>query len=302
MIKVNFFEDNIEECVLALGFFDAVHRGHVRVLSTCVALAKELETVPVAFTFDCNPSNFVKDKDDKLICSYSERLDRFSDIGIKKVLSAPCEKKFFDIKPIDFLDFLRDRFHAKGIVCGYDYRFGAGGVGDVAYLKEYCEKNGIILRLVDELRESDQKIGSSNIKEFIKSGLIEKANSFLGYNYFVSGKVLSGRGDGKKLVVPTVNLSMPNDKVVPKRGVYYTLVKVDEIVYKGLTNVGAHPTFCDNNENVETFILDFNGDLYGKTIRVEFVSFLREIEKFSTPQELREQIIKDELKVRSAKW
>lgn len=302
MREVSFFKDKTEKCVIALGFFDAVHRGHVKVLDACVRLAKEKNVPAMAFTFECNPVEFVSGKDDKLVCTYKERIEKFSDIGIDFVLKAPCERSFFDIKPEEFLDKLVESFGVKGIVCGRDYRFGKFGEGCVDLLAQYCAVHDINLTILDELSERGQKIGSRDIKAYVKDGDMDRVNNLLGYKFSLSGTVMHGRGDGKKHLFPTINIEIPQEKVVPKRGVYFTRVSFMGETYKGITNVGSHPTMGDMNDNVETYVLDFDGDLYGKTVTVEFLAFLRDIKKFANVSELKEQIGKDVDMARSLKW
>ncbi len=298
MREISFLENKFEKCVIALGFFDAVHIGHECVLSECVLQAKEMHVTPFAFTFDNNPCTYVKQKTERLISSFDERLKRFSSIGIEAVLSAPCEESFFELTPIQFLEKLK-AFGALGIVCGRDYTFGAGGKGDVFTLEQYCSKNDIKLFVVNEKQVNDNKVSSSTIKDLIKTGDINQANKLLGYNYSISGTVIKGRGDGGKYLFPTMNLSLPNEKVLPKTGVYYTKAKIDDKTYKSITNVGAHPTFNDVTENIETYVLDFTGDLYGKHVEIEFIDYLREIKKFDSVDDLKAQISHDIALVRS---
>lgn len=293
MIKVSFFDNYSKNTVLSLGFFDAVHLGHVKVLSACVELSKKLKSTPFAFTFESDPSNFVSSKSEKLICPLSERMEKFSSLGIQGVLCAPCEKRFFDISPLEFLRKLKTDFSVKGIVCGYDYTFGAGKSGDAKLLSDFCSENDIELHLVDEVCDNLLKIGSRNIKQYILNGDIKQANKLLGYNYAISGVVQKGRGDGAKFTVPTINIFIPEDKVIPKSGVYLTKTIIDEKKYLSITNVGDHPTFTDFSENVETYLLDFNGDVYGKEVRVEFLEYIREIFKFQSSEDLKAQIMKD---------
>ena len=293
MKEVSFFEKNNDKCVIALGFFDAVHIGHVDVLSSCVDMATSFNVMPFAFTFLGNPADYFENKESCLLCNYKERLNKFSSLGIKGVLCAPCEKKFFDIEAIDFLNALRERFSVVGIVCGQDYTFGSGGKGSVSLLKSFCEENNISLKIVDEKKVDGEKIGSSLIKRLVSIGEMQKANYLLGYNFSISGVVEKGRGDGHKHVYPTINLPIPLGKVVPKSGVYLSNVVVQEKTYLSITNVGAHPTFNDDKFNVETFILDFDADLYGKEVSVEFIEYMREIVKFDTPNDLKAQITKD---------
>lgn len=287
----DFYSKNTQKCVIALGFFDAVHVGHKKVLTTCIDLSKKLDALPVAFTF--SDSLVAVGKDINNLTTFDERLDIFSNLGIESVLTAPCSKEFFDLSPIEFLEKLKDDFNARGIVCGQDFTFGKFGAGNIDTLSDFCSKNSIDLRVVEVLNVDGKKIGARDIKSLIRQGKVSMANTLLGYDYFIEGDVKKGRGDGARYGIPTVNIDYPSEKVVPKSGVYATKVTVDGVIYNGITNVGSHPTFGDNSANIETFIIDFNENLYGKTIKVAFLEYVRDIVKFDTKEELKAQIEKD---------
>lgn len=296
MKKYDFYSKNLNKSVIALGFFDAVHVGHKKVLTTCVELAKKLNAEPVAFTFSDTLSSF--GKGDKLLSTYTERLEKFSNLGIESVLKAPSDESFFAIESIDFLRKLKEDFNVVGIVCGEDFTFGAGGIGNVEYLKEFCQKYNVVLKVVEVLKIDDKKIGARDIKGLVIEGKIKEANLLLGYNYLLKGIVKKGRGDGKSYGVPTINVDYPREKVIPKPGVYITDTRVDGVTYRGITNVGEHPTFCDNTQNIETYLLDVDIDLYEKIVEIEFLEYLRGIKRFSSPQELKAQISLDAEKAR----
>ena len=291
MIEKSFYDTNQNSSIIALGFFDAVHLGHQKVIGECVRIAKEKNLQSMVFTFSDNPATFFG-KDEKLICSYPERLDRISMLGADIVLRAPCDKNFFSMSPSEFLMRLKE-LNVVDIVCGFDYTFGEKGRGNVDTLNDFCDKNGIYLKVISKIESFGDKISSTNIRKYIERGEIEKANFLLGRNYCLSGVVIKGRGDGKKSLFPTINIDYPENKQIPKLGVYVTKTTIDGKEYSCVTNVGAHPTFNDYRENVETYVIDFDGDLYGKNICIEFVKKLRDITKFKSTDALKRQIEKD---------
>lgn len=297
MTEKSFYSINNQNCVIALGFFDAVHLGHEVVIKECVKNAKKLNVKSVVFTFRDNPASYFN-KDEKLICSYDERVEIFKSLGVDQTLYAPCNKEFFSLTDIEFLLALKDRLKVVGIVCGFDYTFGAFGSGNVDTLVDFCNQNDIFLKVIDKVESLGDKISSRIIRKSIEAGDFNSANTLLGRRYSLSGVVVKGRGDGSRKVFPTINVEYPKDKQIPKAGVYATKTIIGDKVYSSVTNVGSHPTFDDYYENVETYVIDFNDDLYGKFVQVEFVKWLRSISKYDSANALKQQIEKDILTAR----
>ena len=292
MTEKSFYSTNENNCIIALGFFDAVHLGHKQVIGECVNIAKEKGLQNAVFTFKSNPSNFFG-KSERLICTFDERKNLFNALGVDVVISAPCDEKFFSMSPKEFLSTLVNKIKVVGIVCGYDYTFGKNGLGNVDTLIDFCDKNNIFLKVVDKIESLGDKISSRNIRKFIDCGEIEKANFLLGRNYSISGVVRKGRGDGKKSLFPTINVDYPCDKQIPNSGVYATKTVIDGVKYNCVTNVGSHPTYNDFSENVETYVIDFDKDIYGENVTIEFVKKLRDISKFESTDALKMQIEQD---------
>ncbi len=292
MREIGFYDTNTAQTVIALGFFDAVHRGHVKVINECITTAKKLKVESSVFTFENNPADFFK-KDSKLLCTLKERKEKFNELGVDNVVCAPCNSKFFETSPIDFLNHLKDNLNVVGIVCGVDYTYGKNGSGNVESLIKYCKENDIACVVVDKVLSNGIKISSSNIRNTVENGELDIANSLLGYKYSVCGMVKKGRGEGKKSLFPTINIDFPEYKAIPKEGVYATKTVICEKEYASVTNIGAHPTFEDYTKNIETYVIDFEGDLYGEEVTVSFIKKLREISKFESIELLKKQICKD---------
>ena len=192
------------------------------------------------------------------------------------------------------------KLNVGAVVCGADFKFGAGGNMGAEELKNWGKTNGIAVFVMPLMTEWNRKISSRDIREYLETGEVRIAEHFLGRRYFMRGVVEHDRGVGKSFGLPTVNISVDSRKLIPAEGVYDTRVRLaDGAVYRGVTNIGARPTFGEDRKAIETHILDFDGDLYGKTLSIEFVDRLRGIFKFDSKEELRAQILQDIERVRS---
>lgn len=275
---------------LALGFFDCMHLGHRATIAAAreYARARALETV--VFTFTTSPKIF---GDGKSVYTFSERSRIYAECGADRLISVDFDRKTRDTSPAVFLDGLFEKENIKAVFCGEDYRFGAGGAGDTALLKAYCEKKGATLEVLATVKRDGEKVSSTRVRELLENGNIGKANELLGEPYRITSEVVAGRGEGRKFGFPTANVRLYADKIYPADGVYATRVKIGDELYFGATNVGKKPTFGDESISIETFVDEYSGDLYGKTITLFFVGRLRAIEKFSSPEELAKKIMAD---------
>lgn len=284
------FKDKCDKPIcLALGYFDSVHNGHKMLLSKCV----QSNFVPAVFTFRNNPQNQISGM--KRQCyTFAERLQIFEKIGLSVVISANFDKQFMNLHAVEFLDKLTKNLNIKQVVFGTDYTCGVKAEFNALNVKEYFENKNIQVEIVDLLMGSNGKVASREIRALLSAGKISEVNSLLPYPFFVCGVVVKGRNVGGNVVgYPTANIPFPEDKVELKAGVYKTHIYIDGNKYLGLTNVGAHPTFDDYNFNLESFVIDFKGDLYGKYIKIEFLEYLREISKFESATALKQQIDTD---------
>lgn len=289
MELIDFNSKSDKELCLALGYFDSVHNGHKRLLDICV----NSEYVPAVFTFKNNPQSRISGNN-KQCYTFDERMQIFERIGIEIVISSKFDTEFMNMHGKDFLDILRNNFNIKKVVFGTDYTCGVRAEFKAVDVKEYFESYGIQVEIVDLLMCDNGKIASRDIRSLIKDGKIEKVNELLPYPYFLIGKVEKGRNVGGSVVgYPTANITYPEDKVEIKSGVYKTYIYINDKNYLGLTNIGAHPTFDDYNFNIESFVIDFEGDLYGQVIKIEFLEYLRGVSKFDNATQLKKQIDSD---------
>lgn len=279
--------------VLCLGFFDCVHRGHNALIQRARLFARIEGAKCAVFTFCSNPFDALG-KDYKEIFTYEERAYRLWQLGADIIVKAEPDIKFFSTQAEKFLDGLFEKFNISTVIAGSDYTYGAGAKGNAETLKEYCKNKGIDCYIVDMIEYAQgKKIASREIREMVKAGDIEKINALLPLPYIVAGKVVRGRHDGTTIGTPTANVDIPQEKLPVASGVYDTDVIVDGVRLRAVTNVGEHPTFGDSHYNVESYILHWNKDIYGKFIVVEFLRRLRDVKKFDTKDELCAQIEKD---------
>lgn len=276
----------IGKCVLALGFFDGVHTAHRQLLKSAKEEAQKNGLVFAVFTF---PSENAF-KGNEVLYSTEEKLLLFEDAGVEAVILT----EFSDVMGISANDFVEklliEEMHCEIAVAGFDFRFGRGALGDAALLSSLMEGHGKKCVVETEKRIDNVKVSTTKIKEYLANGEMEKARRFLGMPYFVGGVVKRGNGVGHKLGFPTVNLELKEGKVKIRRGVYRSAVLLEGGLYSAVTNVGSCPTFEERRIHLETYIIDYNGDAYGKNIHIFFLGFLREEKRFDSEKDLILQI------------
>ena len=280
--------------VIALGFFDGVHRGHGALLEMTVRRARELDAVPAAFTFDRPPKEVVTGRPVGLINTSEDRRDLMQRLyGIRQVIIAPFDNAMMTMPWQEFIDrLLVGTYGAVHLVAGHDYHFGHRNQGDPQKLQARCRELGIGCDIIPQVTLDGITVSSTYIRTLVEAGDVERAAEFLGHRHCLSRTVEHGQRIGRTIGIPTVNLTMPPHVLVPAHGVYITRVYLpDGRSFAGVTNVGTRPTVSDSDAvSVETFLLDFDGDLYGQTIRLDFCRRLRGERKFASLEDLRQQI------------
>lgn len=292
------FEKLNTPIVLALGFFDCVHIGHRKVISRCKEVAKKLNASSAVFTF----SNDINKIGGKQIYTFSEREKLLKDEKVDIVISCPFDETIKNTSPNSFINSLFENCDIRSIVCGADYRFGKNAEGSVELLKSICDEKSVDLIVVDEVVIDEKRVSTTEIKELLQNGEIEKANALLVQPYFIIGSVVHGRGEGKTFGIPTANISVNENRTLPKSGVYACTLLVDGAEYKAVTNVGEKPTVGDYSFTIEALVGNgFNGDLYGKIVTVKFYKYLRDIKKFESSKALAESVLADLTKWENSK-
>ena len=283
---------------LALGFFDCVHIGHAAVIERARALAREIGCECAVFTFINDPAAYINKK--PRLYTFEERVEALRGLGVDVVVAARFDEEFMHMSAEDFLALITDTLDVKAVTCGTDYTYGAEKRGTAETLKAALAAKGIATETVELLRETGhaQKISSTDIKSAVEEGDIERANSLLSEPYFMLGRVSHAHGRGATFGYPTANIPYEKDKLYPAQGVYATTVTLDGAKYAGGTNIGGKPTFGDSTPSVETFILDFDGDIYGKDIKLAFRKRLRGISDFGSAEGLARQLERDVAHIR----
>ena len=278
--------------VFALGFFDGVHLGHQALLAECVSLAKKLGAQTAAITFDRHPRSLFDQTPPPLISTAASRDLLLRRYGIDFVRVFPVTR---EIMGMPWRKFLAEMMAcgAVGFVCGDDFHFGRSNEGSVQALKEFCGQRGMPCVIVPEQAVDGKRISSTYIRRQIETGDMETAMRFLGHPHIISGIVVPGRQLGRTLGIPTANILLEPGLVVPKFGVYACRCQVDGESFAAVTNVGTRPTVSGVGVTVEPWLLNYEGDLYGREITLEFCRFLRPETKFGSLEELKNQIHRD---------
>ena len=278
--------------IFALGFFDGVHLGHQALLKACVATARRFGYETAAITFDRHPQSLFIPEPPPLINSAADREWLLRRFGITHIHTITVNESSMGVDRWDFLeDLLADGAH--GFVCGYDFRFGHQGKGDAESVMSFCTNRRMLGEVIPEQTLDGIRISSTHIRGLIEAGDMQTAAKFLGHPHILSGQVVAGRQVGRTIGIPTANILIPEGVVVPKLGVYACRCRLDEKAYKAVTNIGSRPTVGGHQVRAESWILDFEGDLYGKTVTLEFAAMLRPEEKFPSLEALQAQIHRD---------
>lgn len=297
--SMEYIKDIIDFCieddtVITLGKFDGIHRGH-EYLMKYLAIKRAAGLKTVIFTFDIPPRRQVEgQKDGKVLTVNQEKRHLFEQYGIDYLVECPFTPEFMHMEPEAFVQMIVEQLHVKSLVVGTDFRFGYQRKGDYVLLQKLAKVYGYELQVVDKIQEAGRDISSTDIRKEILVGNIEKANHLLGYDYFVMGIVVHGNQIGRTLNVPTANIIPPKEKLLPPFGVYVTRTIIGDKKYGGITNVGCKPTIQGKNPvGIETHLFDFDEQIYGMELKVEFLQKVRPEMKFDSLDKLKEQMQKD---------
>ena len=288
---------SIKEKVIARGFFDGVHLGHAALLRRTVEAAAQRGVTPAVFTFDRPPKEVVTGVPCPLINSAEDRRELVRRLyGIQEVIMVPFDREMMTTPWDKFVtDILVGRYHAVHLVAGHDHHFGHKNQGSPELLQEKCAELGLGCDIIPKVEVGGITVSSTYIRRLVELGQISRANRFLGHPHTLTGSVRHGRGIGSSRLYPTANLIIPPHVLVPSHGVYVTRATLPEgASYAAVTNVGTRPTVNNGTDiTVEACLLDFEGDLYGKTLRLEFFEHLRDEVRFDSLDALKAQIAAD---------
>lgn len=289
-----------EKKAMALGFFDGIHVGHAALINMIKRRARETGAAPSVLTFDVHPDTLVFGKPVPLINSAEDRERILSRcFGISDVVVVHFSKSVMHMDWRDFIDELVRDMNVGWIVVGSDFCFGYKGLGTAEKLSAYCSERGIGCDVIPSVTRNGIVVSSTYIRQLIESGEMEEANELLGRPHTMTDVVRSGYHLGTKMGTPTINMRIPDGVIVPRHGVYAAKAYIGDKEYISVTNVGVRPTVSDSDRvNVESFLLDFEGNLYGTPVRLDFYKFMRPERRFDDVNELAEQIKSDALSVR----
>ena len=295
IIEIDLNYKTKEESVIALGNFDGVHKGHIKLIQKAIKNAKKLNIKSSLLLFNEHTDNLIKVGKKDIITTNKTKFEILDSLGVDIIYLINFTEEFMSYSPIKFLDdFLATNLKIKGVVVGYDYTYGYKKSGDVKFLNENKSLFETI-EVIEQISYDGEKISSSLIRKLIEAGKIKEANFLLSRPYKLIGKIIHAKGLGKKMGYPTANLELIDNFVIPKFGVYDTDVIVKGKKYKASTNIGTNPTVEHDGIKIEAHILDFNEDIYGEILELEILDFVRPELKFNSIDELFKQIAKDVL-------
>ena len=293
----------LDNTVVTLGKFDGNHIGHRALFDEAkrIKISSDEPLCTVIFTFDTNPKSVVSGKDTETLYTNAERMSIESSHGMDYCLIWPFTKQNMATEPEEFVkNVLVQRLGVRHIVVGEDFRFGKERRGDVSLLLELGKEYGFEVHALEKITFKEEAVSSTRIKSEIAKGNLEDANFMLGAPFMVTGKVVPGKHLGKSLGFPTINFDVPKGKSLPPDGVYATVTAIGGIKYMSMSNIGTRPTFEDGkNRNIETNIFDFDEDLYGKTVNVEFYKFIRPERYFENAGDLIKEIQKNKEQIKT---
>ena len=285
---------NIKKSVVTIGNFDGLHKGHQVLIKKAVESAKQRNIESIVFTFENHPANYFAKTPIKNVITNEEKIKRLKDFGVDYVISIPFDEYMTKISALEFVKgILLDKLGAKKIIVGHDFTFAKNKEGDTKLLKKLSDEYGFEVEVIMPIKVNDIRVSSTYIRNLVAQGSVCSVKEYLGYNCEIKGNVIKCKQLGRTIGFPTANIEVDKDTLIPKNGIYATKVHIGEKVYYGATNIGYNPTVNGEKLSIETNILEFNDDIYGKDIKIEFLERIRDEKKFSSLDDLKGQLKKD---------
>lgn len=276
---------------IALGNFDGIHIGHQELIKTMVLEAKKLGLKSSLLLFRSHTKSVIENNAPKMITNNDQKFRIAKELGVDLIYLLDFDDKVMKLTGEEFVkEIIINKMNGKLIIAGFDYRFGHKASGDANYLKELGDKYDIHVIILDPVEDNLNVVSSSMIRDLISEGKVELANKLLGRPYSIIGKVVTGSNRGSKLGFPTANIKLSNNFIIPRSGVYASNTIIDGKRFLSATNIGFNPTFDEKLLKIETYILDFEEDIYGKILEIEFIEFLRDDIKFNNVEDLIKQM------------
>lgn len=286
-----------KKTILTLGTFDGVHLGHKKILSKLILNSTNKEFESLVLTFFPHPRMVLQEGSAlKLLNTITEKVALIEELGIENIVIHPFDEAFSRLTAEEFVrDVLVDKFKIHKIIIGYDHRFGRNRTADINDLIGFGLEYGFEVEQISVKEINDISVSSTKIRTALQEGNMNLANSYLGYNYFISGTVVKGKQLGRTIGYPTANLQIAETfKLIPQNGVYIVQSQIQNKVVFGMMNIGTNPTVGGQQQSIEVFFLDFEADLYQKKLQVSILQRIRSEKKFNSIEELKEQLHKDE--------
>ena len=296
MIIINSLKEikNIDKSVVTIGKFDGIHKGHTVLIEKAVDLAKKENLKSIVFTFKNNPISYFSNILTREIITEDEKMDKLKSLGVDVVIDIPFNKEMANISAENFVkEILVDKLGVKKLIIGHDFAFAKNREGTPAVLEILGKKYGFTVDIIGAVTINNIRVSSTYVKDLIYAGRVEEIKSYLGRNYFIEGQVIHAKQLRRTIGFPTANIKLEENLIIPKRGIYATKVHIGNDIYFGATNIGYNPTVNGEKMSIETNILKFNEDIYGKTIKLEFLERIRDEKKFKDLNELKIQLKMD---------
>lgn len=296
MIIINSLNEikNLGKSVITIGKFDGIHKGHEVLINKTIEYSKKEKLTSIVFTFKNSPVSYFSNIITREIITEVEKMNKLKSLGVDVVIDIPFDEHMANISAEDFVKkILIDKLNVKKLIIGHDFAFARNREGNPSVLKILGKKYGFIVDIVQPVVVNKVRVSSTHVKDLIYAGRVEEIKSYLGRNYTIEGKVIHAKQIGRTIGFPTANLKLEENLIIPKRGIYATKVYIGDKVYVGATNVGYNPTVNGEKMSVETNILQFDKDIYGKTIKLEFLERIRDEKKFKDLNELKIQLKMD---------
>ena len=278
-----------EKTIVTIGTFDGIHVGHQKILKNLIRTANNEGKKSVLLTFFPHP-RMVLQKENKILLlnTIKEKSGLLEKMGLDYLIIHPFSREFSRLTALDFVrDILVNKLNTSRLIIGYDHHFGKNREGNIHQLKEYSLLYDFKVEEIPAQDIDDVSVSSTKIRTALKDGNLKTANNYLGYHYMLNGTVVSGKKLGGTIGFPTANIEIKEPyKLIPKTGVYIIKTHINTVLYTGIMNIGFNPTVLGKHQTIEAHLFDFNEDLYGKEITIEFIYFLREEHKFESVEEL----------------
>lgn len=303
IINKNFEDIQSSNNYIALGSFDGLHIGHLSLIYKVVEIAKKNNGRSIVFTFKNHPKTLIdKGNVPKLLMDNDRKIEILKSHKVDIVCFQEFNLEFMKMTPKEFIKFLVFKYNVKGFVVGFNYKFGYKNLGNVELLKSLQSEYDYELYVMDPCTYKDEVVSSTRIRKALEEGDVFEAFKMLSLPYTISGEIIHGRQIGRTIGFPTANLKYKENFILPKDGVYYTNVMVNNNIYKGITSIGSNPTVDGKITTVETYILDFDREIYGEKVEVSFIKKIRDMQKFNGVEELKSQLERDRIFARNENY